>query len=177
MTEMYALVADITTVEADAVVNAANSGLMGGGGVDGAIHMAGGPEILAECREIIERRGRLPTGQAVITTGGQLPARHVIHTVGPVWTGDSPELHDAQLASCYRESLAVGAEHELRSIAFPAISTGLFGYPKDRAAKVAVEAVTRVVETDEGPIEEVLFVCHTEDDLAHYLDLGIRRRT
>ena len=176
MTEMHALVADITTVEVDAVVNAANSGLLGGGGVDGAIHMAGGPEILAECREIIERRGRLPTGQAVITTGGQLPARHVIHTVGPVWTGDSPELHDAQLASCYRESLAVAAEHELHSVAFPGISTGLFGYPKDRAAKVAVEAVTRVVEIDEGPLEEVLFVCHTEDDLAHYLDLGIRRR-
>ena len=136
------LVGDITRQQTDAVVNAANSSLLGGGGVDGAIHRAGGPAILEECREI--RRTRypegLPTGEAVITTGGLLPARYVIHTVGPVWgrhAGREPEL----LAACYRNSLRLAAEKSLASVAFPAISTGVYGYPLDEAAVVASEAI------------------------------------
>jgi len=136
------LVGDITRERADAIVNAANSSLLGGGGVDGAIHRAGGPAILEECREL--RRTRypdgLPAGEAVATTAGLLPARFVIHTVGPVWgehRGREPEL----LAACYRNSLALAAERELASVAFPAISTGVYGYPKQEAAAVASNAI------------------------------------
>ena len=136
------LVGDITRQRTDAVVNAANSTLLGGGGVDGAIHDAGGPAILAECREI--RRARypkgLPAGEAVVTTGGKLPARFVIHTVGPVWgrhAGREPEL----LAACYRNSLRLAAERSLASVAFPAVSTGAFGYPQHEAARVASRAI------------------------------------
>ncbi|HUQ28114.1 MAG TPA: O-acetyl-ADP-ribose deacetylase [Usitatibacter sp.] len=138
---------DLTREDVDAIVNAANSSLMGGGGVDGAIHRAGGPAILAECRRIRETthpRG-LPTGEAVITTGGLLPARHVIHTVGPIYGqhgGDEPKL----LAACYENSIALAARHGLATIAFPAISTGVYGYPKDEAAEVARNAVARALE-------------------------------
>ena len=130
---------DITEQDVDAVVNAANSGLMGGGGVDGAIHRRGGPEILAECRRIRQTTlpGGLPTGQAVATTAGKLPARHVIHVVGPVYGSGGPEL----LASCYREALRVADELGARTVAFPAVSTGVYGWPLDDAARIAVGTV------------------------------------
>jgi len=131
--------ADITEETTDAIVNAANSTLLGGGGVDGAIHHAGGPAILAECRQIVSRIGRLPAGKAVITTGGRLEARHVIHTVGPIYGGG--ERGEAEtLASCHRESVRLADEHGLASLAFPAISTGAYGYPVTEAAPVALSA-------------------------------------
>src|SRR5437867_9117151 len=131
---------DITRENVDAIVNAANSSLMGGGGVDGAIHRAGGPAILDECRRIVEARGPLPAGEAVITTGGRLPARRVIHTVGPRWRGgDRGEA--ATLASCYRNSLALAASEGVSSLAFPSISTGAYGFPIDEASAVALQAV------------------------------------
>lgn len=136
---------DITREAVDGIVNAANSSLMGGGGVDGAIHRAGGPAILEDCRRIVGKIGRLDTGQAVITTGGNLPARHVIHTVGPVWRGGNsgePQL----LADAYRNSLAVAEENGLRSVAFPSISTGVYGYPMEEAARVALRAITEYLE-------------------------------
>src|SRR5215472_14773810 len=119
---------DITESTTDAIVNAANSSLLGGGGVDGAIHDAGGPAILAECRQIVSKIGRLPAGQAVITTGGRLPAKHVIHTVGPIYRGGGHREAET-LAGCHRESMRVADEHRLTSISFPAISTGAYGYP------------------------------------------------
>ncbi len=155
---------DITRQPVSAIVNAANSSLLGGGGVDGAIHRAGGPAILAECRLIRESpdyRTGLPTGQAVITTGGQLPAAHVIHTVGPVWSGgrnDEPKL----LANCYRNSLCLAAEHELASVAFPGISTGVYGYPKKEAAAIAVREVRQWLAAQEWP-QQVIFVAFDEE--------------
>ncbi|MFE7891542.1 O-acetyl-ADP-ribose deacetylase [Streptomyces sp. NPDC057412] len=145
---------DITREEADAIVNAANSSLLGGGGVDGAIHRRGGPEILAECRALrASRYGKgLRTGQAVATTAGKLPARWVIHTVGPVWS--SGEDRSGLLASCYRESLRVADELGARTVAFPAISTGVYGWPMDDGARIALETV-RAAETG---VEEVRFV-------------------
>ncbi|MGV9640344.1 O-acetyl-ADP-ribose deacetylase [Streptomyces sp. NPDC003333] len=145
---------DITREEADAIVNAANSSLLGGGGVDGAIHRRGGPEILAECRALrASRYGKgLRTGQAVATTAGRLPARWVIHTVGPVWS--SGEDRSGLLASCYRESLRVADELGARTVAFPAISTGVYGWPMDDGARIALETV-RAAET---AVEEVRFV-------------------
>jgi O-acetyl-ADP-ribose deacetylase len=131
--------ADITTETTDAIVNAANSHLLGGGGVDGAIHEAGGSAILAECRQIVSKNGTLPAGKAVITTGGNLAAKHVIHTVGPVYRGG--ESNEAEiLASCHRESIRAADEHQLVSLSFPAISTGAFGYPESEAAPVAIAA-------------------------------------
>jgi O-acetyl-ADP-ribose deacetylase (regulator of RNase III) len=160
---------DITRQETDAVVNAANSSLMGGAGVDGAIHRAGGRRILEECLEI--RRTQfpegLPTGDAVITTGGQLPARHVIHTVGPVYGhhgGREAEL----LASCYRNSLALAARHELASIAFPAISTGVYGYPREEAAAVSSSAVKKFLASC-GPDLQVRMVFFNQDDMEVFL--------
>lgn len=152
------VVADITRLNVDAIVNAANSSLLGGGGVDGAIHDAGGPAILAACREIrrTEYPDGLPTGEAVITTAGDLPARHVIHTVGPIYgrhEGREAEL----LASCYLKSLQLAAEHSLTSIAFPAISTGAFGYPQAEAAQVSSETIRSYLLTDHQ-IREVRLV-------------------
>ncbi|GGY67568.1 O-acetyl-ADP-ribose deacetylase [Streptomyces omiyaensis] len=148
---------DITAEAVDAVVNAANSSLLGGGGVDGAIHRKGGPEILAACREL--RRSHygkgLRTGQAVATTAGRLPARHVIHTVGPVWSAE--EDRSALLASCYRESLRVADEEGDRTVAFPAVSTGVYGWPIDDGARIAVETVRAVAAAGTG-VEEVRFV-------------------
>jgi O-acetyl-ADP-ribose deacetylase (regulator of RNase III) len=148
---------DITRQATDAIVNAANSSLMGGGGVDGAIHRAGGAAILEECKQIVARQGRLPTGKAVITTGGNLKAKFVIHTVGPIWHGGNkgePEL----LASAYRESLKVAAENNLSSISFPSISTGAYGYPIAKAAEVAIKTVTDFLKEQVTSIKEVVFV-------------------
>jgi O-acetyl-ADP-ribose deacetylase (regulator of RNase III) len=150
---------DITKQDVDAIVNAANSGLMGGGGVDGAIHRAGGPAILEECRQIIARIGRLPTGKAVITTGGNLKARHVIHTVGPVWHGGSRGESEL-LASAYRESMKLAAERKLKTVAFPSISTGAYGYPVADAAKVALSTVVAFLRDEVTSLETVLFVLY-----------------
>lgn len=151
-------VGDLTAQKVDAIVNAANSSLMGGGGVDGAIHRAGGPAIIEACREIRCTRypQGLPTGEVVITTGGALPARHVIHTVGPVYgqhDGDEPRL----LANCYRNALELAREHGLRAVAFPAISTGIFGYPSDEAARVVSRALGEFLASDDA-IAEVRLV-------------------
>ena len=148
---------DITRQNTDAIVNAANSSLMGGGGVDGAIHRAGGPAILAECKQIVARQGRLPTGKAVITTGGNLKAKYVIHTVGPVWHGGGKG-EAGLLASAYRESLKVAAEHKLASVAFPSISTGVYGYPVSEAARVAIGTVIDFLRQGAGSVKEVVFV-------------------
>jgi O-acetyl-ADP-ribose deacetylase len=131
--------ADLTEENTDAIVNAANSYLLGGGGVDGAIHDAGGPAIVAECRKIVGKIGTLPAGKAVITTGGRLSAKHVIHTVGPVYRGEEPGIAEA-LASCHRESVRLADDHALASLAFPAISTGAYGYPVAEAAPIAISA-------------------------------------
>ncbi|HYN86869.1 MAG TPA: O-acetyl-ADP-ribose deacetylase [Pyrinomonadaceae bacterium] len=164
------LVGDITRQKVDAVVNAANSSLLGGGGVDGAIHRAGGPAILEACREI--RRTRhpkgLPTGEAVITTGGELPARYVIHTVGPVWgaeRGREAEL----LAACYRNSLALAAEHGLNTVALPAVSTGVYGYPREEAARVASRAVAAFLAGAASAPSEVRFVFFSDVDAEVFL--------
>jgi len=159
---LRALRADITTLRVDAIVNAANSSLLGGGGVDGAIHRAAGPELLAECR----RLGGCKTGDAKLTGGHRLPARHVIHTVGPVWRGGSsgePEL----LASCYRRSLQLAAEHGIVTLAFPSISTGIYGYPIDQAARIAVDTV-RSSLPELALIQEVVFCCFSPSDLQVY---------
>lgn len=154
---------DITTIEVDAIVNAANERLAGGGGVDGAIHRAAGPRLIEACRRI----GGCPTGQAVITPGFDLPAEHIIHTVGPVWRGRNhcePEL----LASCYRQSLRLAREHEVRSIAFPAISCGVYAFPLDLAAKIAIDQIRREDEGRPSSIEEVLLICFDEGTHAAY---------
>jgi O-acetyl-ADP-ribose deacetylase (regulator of RNase III) len=149
---------DITQQATDAIVNAANSSLMGGGGVDGAIHRAGGPEILAECKQIVSSQGRLPTGKAVITTAGNMKSRHVIHTVGPIWHGGNQGEAEL-LASAYQESLKLAAENNLTSIAFPSISTGAYGYPVDEASRIALKtAVSFLGETTS--IKEVVFVLY-----------------
>ncbi len=148
---------DITEQDTDAIVNAANSSLMGGGGVDGAIHRAGGPAILEECKQIVAKQGRLPTGKAVMTTGGNLKARYVIHTVGPIWHGGDkgePEL----LASAYQESLKLAMENQLYSVSFPSISTGVYGYPVNKASRVAIGVVIASLRQGDTSVREVVFV-------------------
>ncbi len=148
---------DITKQDTDAIVNAANSSLMGGGGVDGAIHRAGGPVILEECKQIVTRQGRLPAGKAVITTGGNLKARYVIHTVGPIWHGGNKGEFEL-LASAYRESLKLAGENHLYSISFPSISTGAYGYPVNKASRVAIGAVIDSLRESITSVREVVFV-------------------
>jgi len=157
---------DITRQTTDAIVNAANSGLMGGGGVDGAIHRAGGPAILEECKQIVARQGRLPTGKAVITTGGNLKAKYVIHTVGPVWRGGASG-EPGLLASAYSESLKLAAENGLSTVSFPSISTGVYGYPVDEAAEVALAAVIAFLQGATS-IKEVYFVLFDGGTYASY---------
>jgi len=148
---------DITKQANDAIVNAANSSLMGGGGVDGAIHRAGGPAILEECKKIVAGQGRLPTGQAVITTGGNLTAKHVIHTVGPIWGGGDKN-EAALLASAYTESLRIAAENDLGSISFPSISTGAYKYPLEEAAEVAIKAIISFLKGGQSSLRQVAIV-------------------
>lgn len=157
---------DITRMEVDAVVNAANSGLLGGGGVDGAIHGAGGPAIMAACKAIRDAQGGCPTGEAVITTGGLLPAPYVIHAVGPVWHGGTRD-EDQELANAYRNSIRLAAEHHLRTVAFPNISTGIYGFPRERAADVAIRAVRDALAAAPG-IEQVTFVCFDDENYRLY---------
>ena len=160
MLSIRATVADITTLQVDAIVNAANASLLGGGGVDGAIHRAAGPQLLEYCRNL----GGCPTGEARITPGFQLPARYVIHTVGPVWHGgDAGEA--GLLASCYSNCLRLAAEHDLHTIAFPAISTGVYGYPKQAACDIAVASVR---SWQPGRPAEVLFVCFEDETQSLY---------
>lgn len=155
-----AIKADITTLDVDAIVNAANNSLLGGGGVDGAIHRAAGPELLAECKLL----GGCETGQAKATKGYKLPARHVIHTVGPVWHGGNSGEAEL-LAACYKNSLALAEELQLRSIAFPGISTGVYGYPKDQAAEIAVRTVS---DANFVSVREVIFCCFSDGDVQIY---------
>jgi O-acetyl-ADP-ribose deacetylase len=165
-------VADITTLAADAIVNAANRTLLGGGGVDGAIHRAAGPELLAECRTL----GGCETGSARITRGYRLPAKHVIHAVGPVWRGGMAG-EEELLASCYRTALDLAAAHRLGSIAFPAISTGIYAFPADRAARIAVGTVAAELAASERGITHVVFCCFAKAAADHHLtafaDLGL----
>ena len=157
---------DLTKIKADAIVNAANSSLLGGGGVDGAIHRAGGPEILEECRKIVARQGGCKTGEAVITTAGRLPSKYVIHTVGPVWN-DGKYHEEEKLANCYTNALQLAIDNNCKTIAFPNISTGVYRFPKDAAAQIALDAVKDFLsKTDE--IEKVIFVCFDEENYELY---------
>lgn len=158
---------DITKIEVDAVVNAANSSLLGGGGVDGAIHRAGGPAILEECRAIRARQGGCDTGEAVITTAGNLPAKYVIHTVGPVWTGDDEMAHIQLLYNCYHHSLELAVQHDIQTIAFPNISTGIYRFPKPLAAETAIQSVCDFLNQNDG-IMQVIFVCFDEENYNLY---------
>jgi O-acetyl-ADP-ribose deacetylase len=166
------VVGDITTLALDAIVNAANRSLLGGGGVDGAIHRAAGPRLKEECEQL----GGCDTGQAKITKGYGLPAKHVIHAVGPVWKGGKAN-EEMLLASCYRTALAIARQHGLASIAFPAISTGVYAFPADRAALIAVGTVVSEIAADAGPLTRVVFCCFSEESaqyhVAAFTELGI----
>ncbi|RYZ28202.1 MAG: O-acetyl-ADP-ribose deacetylase [Chitinophagaceae bacterium] len=153
---------DITRLKTDAIVNAANSSLLGGGGVDGAIHRAGGPVILEECKKIVARHGGCKTGEAVITSAGNLPSQYVIHTVGPVWNGGRNG-EGEKLYNCYKNSLQLAVEHNCKTVAFPNISTGVYGYPKQKAAAIAVAAVNDFLQNSKE-LEKVIFVCFDQDN-------------
>lgn len=171
MTTVRAVRGDITKIEVDAVVNAANRQLVPGGGVDGAIHTAGGPAIAAETREIRSERGELETGEAVLTTAGRLPARHVIHTAGPIWGRYTQHEAVQLLAGCYHNSLDVAVAHSCRSVAFPNISTGVYGFPLRLAAETATGAVHSWLESNPDLLDEVVFVCFNKENLALYEEL------
>ena len=160
------LIADITTLPLDAIVNAANRSLLGGGGVDGAIHRAAGPELLAECRTL----NGCETGSAKITRGYRLPAKHVIHAVGPVWHGGGAN-EDELLASCYRTALDLAAVNRLASVAFPAISSGIYAFPPDRAARIAVGTIASELSAAPRSITRVMFCCFSEQSAQHHLDV------
>jgi O-acetyl-ADP-ribose deacetylase (regulator of RNase III) len=160
---------DITKIKTEAIVNAANSSLLGGGGVDGAIHRAGGKAILEECIRIRNRQGGCKTGEAVITTGGNLPAKYVIHTVGPVWNGGKTN-EEGLLASAYKNSLIIAAENHLHTIAFPNISTGIYHFPKQRAAEIAIQTVKEFLATT-NEIKQVTFVCYDDENYNIYKSL------
>lgn len=161
--ELKAIQGDITQMEVDAIVNAANSSLLGGGGVDGAIHRAGGEQILKECKEIVAKQGECKTGDAVITSAGKMPAKYVVHTVGPIWNGGKDN-EEQKLGSCYRKSLELAVENNCSTIAFPNISTGVYGFPKDKAAVIAVKTVKEFASKNDK-IKEVIFVCFDEENL------------
>ena len=160
---------DTTKLIVDAIVNAANGSLLGGGGVDGAIHRAGGPAILDECRAIVARQGGCKTGEAVITTAGRMPSKHVIHTVGPVWN-DGKYNEDEKLANCYRNSLQLAIDNNCKTIAFRNISTGVYRFPKDAAAKIAVDTVKHFLSATDK-IEKVIFVCFDDENFKFYENL------
>lgn len=166
-TEIQIIGGDLTAQETEAIVNAANSSLMGGGGVDGAVHRSGGPEILEECRAIVARQGPLPTGRAVLTSGGRLRARYVIHAVGPIWRGGRRG-EQALLAQCYLSCLRVAAGHGIKSLSFPSISTGAYGFPIREAAPIALRAV--LAGLPGSGLAEVRFVLFSEEDLQVYED-------
>jgi O-acetyl-ADP-ribose deacetylase (regulator of RNase III) len=170
MNNLNLILGDITQLKVDAIVNAANPSLSGGGGVDGAIHLAGGPAILEECRQIREKQGGCPAGEAVITTSGNMPSGYVIHTVGPVWRGGG-EGEARLLRSCYLKSLELADAYELKTIAFPNISTGVYGYPRESAALVAVQAVKDYLDFGTSNIEEVVFVCFDDRNYSIYQQL------
>lgn len=160
---------DITTMTTEAIVNAANTSLLGGGGVDGAIHRKGGPQILSECREIVRRQGGCGVGEAVVTSAGLLPSKYVIHTVGPVWHGGKSNEREF-LASAYHNSLKLAEEKNISSISFPNISTGVYGFPKKPAAEIAVGTVQKFMQYAEK-IKEVIFVCYDEENFKIYRQL------
>ncbi|MBF4517240.1 O-acetyl-ADP-ribose deacetylase [Flavobacterium sp. ANB] len=166
------LKADITEIQVDAIVNAANTSLLGGGGVDGAIHRKGGKAILDECIQIRNRQGGCNVGEAVITTAGNLPAKYVIHTVGPVWNGDKNE-KSKLLSACYQNSLKLAVQNKIKTIAFPGISTGIYRFPKDKAAEIAVNIVKHFDEISE--IDKVIFVCFDDESYEVYNDLLERK--
>ncbi|MDU1903841.1 MAG: O-acetyl-ADP-ribose deacetylase [Dysgonomonas sp.] len=169
-TEIELILGDITTIQVDVIVNAANSSLLGGGGVDGAIHRKGGNEILDECKLIRNRQGGCKTGEAVYTKAGKLPAKYVIHTVGPVWNGgknNEPQL----LADCYRKSMLLANKLEVQTIAFPNISTGIYGYPKKEASVIALDTIKDFLEKENRTINKVIFVCFDKENYTLYKDL------
>ena len=168
-TTIELLKGDITKLSVDAIVNAANSSLMGGGGVDGAIHKAGGPEILRECKDIVKRQGGCPAGEAVITTAGNLPSKYVIHTVGPIWKGGS-ENEEHLLSNCYKNSLNIAVQNGIKSIAFPNISTGVYKFPKKEAAAIAVKTVTEFIKAHDS-IERIIFTCFGDENYEIYEDI------
>lgn len=160
---------DITKIQIESIVNAANSSLRGGGGVDGAIHRAAGPKMHEECMRIIGKMGSCPPGEAVITSGGNMPAKYVIHTVGPVWNGGNYGEEEI-LAKAYRSSLELAVEFGIKSIAFPNISTGIYGFPKEKAAEIAVTTVNDFLSSDDF-VQKVVFVCFEDDNFALYKEL------
>jgi len=165
--EIEILKADITEIHVDAIVNAANTSLLGGGGVDGAIHRKGGKAILDQCIQIRNRQGGCKTGEAVITTAGNLPSKFVIHTVGPVWNGDKEE-KSKLLSNCYINSLELALQHNIKSIAFPNISTGIYHFPKDKAAEIAIKTVK---DFNKSEIDKVIFVCFDDENYQIYRNI------
>jgi len=168
-TKIEVIKGDITKIKVDAIVNAANSSLMGGGGVDGAIHRIGGPAILEECKKIVAQQGECKTGEAVITNGGNLPAKYVIHTVGPIWNGGNSD-ERLKLANCYLNSLDLAVKHNLKTIAFPNISTGVYRFPKEQAAEIAVTSIQKFL-LNNSSIEQVIIVCFDAENYRYVMSI------